>query len=1093
MRNLFSGLIRNSVFANILLSIILISGVIAGGRMVREVFPYFSLDMILVRVIWPGADPSEVEEGISRKIEESIQSVEGIRQYSSISAENYAVVQIEVAKGYDTRVVLDRIRSEVDAISTFPPDAEKPTTEELILRSEVCYVALYGDGMDEKLLKEWGETIKDEMQQLPGVSQVQLLGARDYEIGIELSEEKLREYGLSFAQVSDIVRASNLNLSGGTMRTEGEEIRLRTLGRKYTGAELAKIVLAAGPRGEVITLDRVATIKDEFTQDRIVSTFNGHPSINIAVLKTPDEDALKIAAQVKDYVAGRLQQLPEGISMSIWGDTSTLLSSRIDLLVRNGIMGLALVFFLLWLFLDIRLSFWAGMGMPICIAGTLAIMYLIGATLNMISLFGLIMVLGIIVDDAIVVGDAIYHARHRGHGPLKSAVIGTLEVGMPVLAAVTTTIMAFVPLLFIDGIFGKFIAILPVVVISSLVISTVECLFMLPAHLNHLPDPQRERKPTKNPLVWLARDTHHYMNYLLDGFIERYYHPFIRSALRWRYVAIAAGLAVCFATFGLMGGGFLKFYMFPRVDSDLVTAVIEFPNGTPLSITQDGVKRLEEALLRVAANTKTESGEPLIIHQFSLAGQTIDDDQPRTGNHLGAVRAEFIPTQRRGVLAADIMVAWEKEVGVIPGVEGLKFAGMQAGPPGAPIEIWVQGAERVSTEMLQEAADKVKEKLATYEGVYQIQHDLRPGKKEIQFTLKPEARALGVTVADLATQVNAGYFGEEAVRLQRGRDDVRVRVRYDDDARGSLAHLDSMRIRTRTGEEVPLHTVAAVDFAPGFADIRRTDGMRRAAVTAEIDDNTANPSEIFADLNTGFFEQLENDFPGVTVSQQGEIKKMNESLGPLMVTYPLALMGIFIIIATAFKSYLQPIIIMLAIPFGIVGALLSHFFLGWDLSIMSIFGIVALSGVVVNDSIVLVECVNDFLAEGHGFYESLRLGAARRFRAIILTTVTTVGGLMPLILEPDMQAQFLVPMAIALSGGVGFSTLLTLILVPCMMAALNDCRLIAHYLYTGQWVLPEILEPARYRRVDPDELEAHPELEPALVYGSPANQVEAEY
>ncbi|MBI1318391.1 MAG: AcrB/AcrD/AcrF family protein [Candidatus Hydrogenedens sp.] len=1091
MDKFFTGLIRNGVFANILLSIIFAGGAIAATSMVREVFPYFSLDMILVRVIWPGADPSEVEEGISRKIEEAIESVEGIKQYNSISSENYALVQIEVAKGHKTSDVLDRVRNEVDAISTFPQDAEKPTTEELILRSEVCYIALYGDGMSEKLLKEWGETLRDEIQQLPDVSQVQLLGAREYEIGIELSEERLREYGLSFEQVSNIVRASNLNLSGGTMRTQGEEIRLRTLGRKYTGAELAKIVVAAGPRGEIITLDRVANIKDEFTEDRIVSKFNGHPSINIAILKTPEEDALKIAAQVKDYVAVRSQQLPDGIELSIWGDTSKLLSARISLLVRNGVVGLVMVFVLLWLFLDIRLSFWAGMGMPISIAGALAIMYLIGATLNMISLFGLIMVLGIIVDDAIVVGDAIYHARHRGNGPLRAAVSGTLEVGMPVIAAVTTTIIAFVPLLYVDGIFGKFIAILPVVVISCLVISLVECLLLLPAHLNHLPDPKRERKQTKNPIVWLIRDTHHFMNRGLDGFVERYYHPFIRRVLKWRYAAIAVGLAVCLATFGLIGGGFLKFFMFPRVDSDLVTAVIEFPNGTPLSVTQDGVTRLEEALKRVAEKTQTVSGEPLIIHEFSLAGQTIDDDRPRTGNNLGAVRAEFLPTERRGVLATDIMVAWEKEVGIIPGVEGLSFSGIQAGPPGAPIEIWVQGADRVTTETLQKAADEVKDKLASYEGVYQIQHDLRPGKKEIQFKLKPEARTLGVTVADLATQVNAGYFGEEAVRLQRGRDDVRVRVRYDNDARSSIAELDKIRIRTRKGEEVPLRTIADITFAPGFADIKRTDGMRRASVTAEIDDNVANPSEIFADLNNGFFQKIENEYPGVTVAQQGEIKKMNESLGPLATTYPLALLGIFIIIATTFRSYLQPIIIMFAIPFGIVGALLSHFLLGWDLSIMSVFGIVALSGVVVNDSIVLIECVNDYLAEGRGFYESLRMGGARRFRAIILTTVTTVGGLVPLILEPDMQAQFLVPMAIALSGGVAFSTLLTLILVPCMMAVLNDCRLLAHWMRTGEWVLPELLEPARYRRVDPDQLEEHPELVPEL---HPANsKFEAQY
>ena len=1077
MEKFVTAIARNTVFANILLLMIFAGGFIGATNMVREVFPYFSLDMVLVNVVWPGADPSEVEEGINRKIEEAIQSVEGISQYNSISAENMAMVQVEVAKGFEPEQVLDRVRNEVDAISTFPEDAEKPTTEELILRSEVIYVALYGDGMDEKLLKEWGETIRDEIQALPDVSQVQLLGARDYEISIELSESRLREYGLSFTDVSQAVRASSLNLSGGTMRTEGEEIRLRTLGRKYTGEELSEVVVAAGPRGEVITLDRVATIRDDFTQDRIVSRFNGHPSINIAILKTPDEDALKIASQVKEYLGTRMQELPEGIELATWGDMSRILEDRLNLLIRNGLIGLVLVLLILWMFLDIRLSFWAGMGMPISVAGALAIMYIIGATLNMISLFSLIMVLGIIVDDAIIVGEAIYVARKNGHPPLKAAVVGVMEVGMPVLAAVTTTIIAFIPLMFVDGIFGKFISILPVVVVCCLLISLVECLVLLPAHLNHLPDPKAEKRPTRNPLKRLGAKLHGFTNGGLEWFVEHMYQPFIRHTLKWRYVALCVGLGVCFITFGLLGGGFLKFTMFPKVDSDLITATIEFPNGTPLEVTAVGVQRMEEALERLNARLETTTGEPMLLQKFSLTGQTIHDDQPKFGNHYGSVRAELLPTQDRGISSDFLMTEWEKEVGELPGIEGLSFMGLQAGPPGAPIEVWVQGSERVTTETLRLAADEVKEKLSHYEGVYQIQHDLRPGKKELQFELKPEAHTLGLTVADLAQQVYAGFFGEEAVRMQRGRDDVRVRVRYPEESRGQLSQLNEMRIRTRSGTEVPLQTIADIEFAPGFSDIKRTDGMRRASVTAEVAVNApVSPSEVFEDLNAGFFASLETKYPGISVAQQGEIKKMNESLGPLARAYPMAMLGIFILIATIFRSYVQPLVIMFAIPFGVVGAIMSHYVLGWDLSIMSVFGIVALSGVVVNDAIVLIECVNEYLAEGKGFYEALRLGGARRFRAIILTTVSTVGGLTPLILEPDMQAQFLVPMAISIAGGVSFSTVLTLILVPCMLAALNDLRLVVHWLRKGEWVAPELVEPARYRRFNPDELEEHPEI-----------------
>lgn len=1072
MRSIVDFLARSTVFANIVLLLIAAIGLIGAFNLKREVFPNFALDIISVRVVWPGSDPQEVEEGISRKIEEAIESVEGIRQYSSTSAEGYGSVIIEVAKGYAPKDVLDQVRNKVEAINTFPLDAEKPIVEEILLRSEVLNLALYGDGMSEKLLKEWGETLRDELQALPSVSQVQLFGAREYEISIELSEERLREYGFSFEQVSRAIAASNLNLSGGTMRTEGEEIRLRTVGRKYTGEQLSSIIIAAGPNGDMITLDRVADIKDDFTQDRIISRFNGKPSINISVLKTVEEDALAIGKEVKAHIATRTQQFPEGINIAVWNDLTQILEARLDLLYRNGLSGLVLVLVLLWLFLDIRLSFWVGLGIPVSIAGALGIMYVIGASINMISLFGFIMVLGILVDDAIVVGEAIYVARMRGTPPIKAAVDGVMEVGMPIFASVTTTIVAFAPLFFIDGIMGKFMSIMPVVVIACLVISLIECLVLFPAHMNHLPGPLQERAAPKNAFIAIARKIHHFFNGGLHFLAERIYSPIIGPLLNYRYATVAFSLAVCLVTYGYIAGGFIKFFTFPKIDSDVMTATLEFPEGTPIAVTEEAVLRAEQALLTLAERSKTESGDPLLRHSFSLTGQTIEDNLPRRGNHLGSVRAELLPTQLRGLSSELLMVDWEKEIGPIPGIEALKFAGIQAGPPGAPIEIWVQGGDNISTEVIRDAADELKEKLATYDGVYQIQHDFRPGKREVQFELKPEARALGITVADLARQVFAGYFGEEAVRVQRGRDDVRIRVRYPEEKRSRLSELETVRIRTPQGEEVPLMSVAKVEYVPGFSDIKRTDGMRRASVSAEVNPDKANPAEIFADLNAGFFQELERKHPGIRISQQGEIKKMNESFGPLMLTFPLALIAIYIIIATSFRSYLQPIVVMAAIPFGLMGAVIGHVVLGYDLSMMSIFGMVALAGVVVNDSIVLIECVNEFIADGHSVDDALRKAGARRFRPIFLTTVTTVGGLSPLILERDLQAQFLVPMAISLAAGVCAATILTLIVLPCLMAMLNDARRLARWIRTGTWPTPEEVEPARMRRFDPDSVEA---------------------
>ncbi len=1090
MRQLFGAFARNTVFANIVLVAIILAGGLAALKMVRETFPEFSLDMVTVTVSWPGADPQEVEEGICQRIEEAIEGIEGIKLYNATASENEGTVVIEVFENYDVADVKERVRNEVEAISTFPEDAEKPVIEELLLRDPVLHIALSGEGYSERQLKEWGERLKDELRALPEISQVQLFGGRDYEIAIEVSEERLRQYGLTFAEVARAVKTSSLNLSGGTMRAEGEEIRLRTMGRKYTGRELAGVVVRALPDGTLITLDRIADIRDGFTEDPIISRFNGRPTLTVSVLKTTEEDTLAIDRAVTAFVAKKQKALPPGASMTIWSRQSEVLQARIDLLLRNGFIGLLLVFALLWMFLYIRLSFWAGMGIPISIAGALALMWGMGATINMVSLFGLIMVLGIIVDDAIVVGEAIYVARKNGAPAMRAAVDGVYEVGLPIVGAVTTTIVAFLPLAFVGGIMGKFIAILPVVVIACLTVSLVECLILLPAHLNHLPNPNRKSNGS-GFLGVLGRRFHRVMNQGLEWFVEHLYVPFLEVTLHWRFVSLAIAIALLLASVGLAQSGILKFEILPHLDGDIMRATIEFPNGTPLAVTEEAIARIEQAVHRLAGKTHTLTGKPLVKNVYSLAGQTIADDRPKRGNHVGSVQVELLPTQDRGIYSDDLMRQWEEEIGEIPGVVSLSIEGQSAGPPGAPIEVWIQGPD---TGDIIRAADDLKEKLATYKGVYQIQHDFRAGKNEMKLRLKPEARTLGLTVADLATQIYAGYFGEEADRVQRGRDDVRVRVRYTAEERSRVADLDRIRIRTPQGREVPLLSVADMEFGPGYASINRTNGLRRVAVTAETGPD-ANASEIFADLDAptvslkdrmvalftgrplaqpeGFLQQLERKYDGVIVSLQGEKKKMRESMGSLRITYPLALLGIMVIVATIFRSYLQPLIIMLTVPFGIIGAVLGHLVLGYDLSIMSFFGMVALSGVVVNDAIVLIERINNNLAEGMSFHDALLLGGARRFRAIFLTTVTTCGGLTPLIMEKDMQAKFLIPMAISLAAGVAFATLLTLLLIPCLLYILNDLRRLMFRLRRGYWPTREEVEPAVDRNVDvlnlPDE------------------------
>lgn len=1057
MRSLLAAFAKNTVFANIVLVMIFIAGGLATKNMIRETFPEITLDMISIAVPYPGADPEEVEEGVCKKIEESIEGVEGIKLITGYCSENRGTIIIEVKEGYKIAKVLDSIKSRVDGISTFPAGTEKPVITDLTHRDPALLLYLSGD-MSEHRLKERAEKIKDEILQIDGITQVTISGVRDYEIHIEVSEKSLREYGLTLQAVENAVRKSSLNLAGGTIRTENEEIRIRTMGRKYTGQELSSIILRATPEGEVITLGRIAHIDDGFEDDPITASVNGKRAAFITISKTKEEDSLAISKAIHKFVKIKQAEFPAQIGFDILYDITDMLRARIDLLIKNGIIGLIIVFITLWLFLNARLAFWAGMGIPVSISGALAILWALGGTINMMSLFGLIMALGIVVDDAIVVGEAIFVHRKMGKSAINAAVDGVCEVGLPVFAAVATTVITFIPLLYIGGVMGKIVYVLPIVVIACLVASLVECIMLLPAHLSHLPGPD-SGEGKKNRLFQRLQKLQGLTSSGLEQFVSKVYIPFLGKILYWRYVAFCTAICILFLSIGFINGGILKFEVLPEIDGFIMNATVELPSGTPLEVTQKTVAHIEKALLRLAEKAKTVSGKSFLKDSITIAGQNLEM-YPTKGPHLGGVQAVITESEERGIHSKDLMIKWEKEVGLIPGIKSLVFIGLSAGPPGDPIEVWLQSKNM--DDILSGAKD-LKKRLGQFDGVYQIRSDFSMGKNEIRLKLKPEARALGITVSDLAKQVYTGYYGGEAVRIQRGKDDIRVKIRYTGDERSNVSNLNKVRIRTAQGHEVPLLSVAGITYESGFSKIMRTNGMRRVMVSAGVDSATANATEIIGQLSGKFFPELRKKYPGLKVSVQGEQKKFRESIESLYVGFPLAILGIFIIIATIFRSYAQPFVILFTVPFGAIGAIIGHLFMGINLSMMSIFGIVALTGVVVNDAIVLIERVNENLAEGLSFIDALLKGGARRFRAIFLTSISTIGGLTPLILETDLQAKFLIPMALSLAAGVAFATVLTLVLLPCLLMILNDLRLLLYRIKQGVWPERAMIEPARVR------------------------------
>jgi multidrug efflux pump subunit AcrB len=1034
----------NHVASNILMLFIMVAGALSLASVVVETFPEFDTDRITIRVPYRGASPAEAEEGVCVRVEEAIASIEGIKRIRSTAQENLGMVTVELEEDADDQEVLDDVKAAVDRIETFPLETEKPVVAELDNRRRVITIVLSGEA-SEKTLKALAERVRDELTAKDGISQVEISGVRNYEISIEVSEEALRRYGLSFQQVSNAVAMSSLDLPGGAVKTSGGEILLRTKGQMYRGSEFEDIVVVTRPDGTRVYLADVATVVDGFEDTSTATRFDGKRGVQIQVYRVGDEGALYIADTTKQYVHDLEAGLPAGITADTWDDDSVILRQRIGLLLRNARLGLMLVFLCLTLFLNLRLAFWTTMGIPISFLGGFWLVPYFDVTINMISLFAFIIVLGIVVDDAIVVGENIYEYLQRGMKPLDAAITGVREMAVPVTFAIITSVAAFAPLLFVAGNMGKVMRQIPIVVISVLLMSLVEALLILPAHLSG--EGWRSHRFIRPLIEFLERLQSRVQDWL-QKFIDGPYRKTLDFTLEWRYLTVAGAIVCLLLAVSLVGGGYLKFSFMPKVDADNMVAYLTMPQGTPAEQTAKVLERVESAALQVARDHDEgqPEGAPSVIQHMS----TTIGDQPRAGgggpmaerstagdsSHLGEVNIELLGSESRDISSAVLLSQWRDLVGEVPGAVSLTFQAnlFSAGDP-----VSVQLAHR-DFDTLLSAVERLKGIIAEYPGTKDVADSFLPGKKELKLTLTPEGRAVGLTLSDLARQVRAGFYGQEVQRVQRGRDDVRVMVRYPEAERRSMGDIERMRVRLPDGSEVPFSTVASIEEGRGYAVINRTDRRRVVTVTADVDEAQANANEINADLRTEVMPVLASEYPGLTYDFEGEQREQQDAMSSMGRNFLVAQIAIFAILAIPFRSYLQPLIIMSAIPFGLVGAVLGHLIMGLNLTLLSVMGMIALTGVVVNDSLILIDLINRLRADGKSVGEAIRDAGMRRFRPIMLTTATTFLGLSPMIFETSMQAKFLIPMAVSLGYGIVFATAITLILVPSLYQILEDVK-----------------------------------------------------
>ena len=1039
MRSIIQWFVDNPVAANLLMTVLVVGGLISLSNTRQEEFPAVDLEIVTVTVPFLGATPEEVEEGVCIRIEEALEGTEDVFRMTSTSSEGSCSVVIELESGSDTIRALNDVKSKVDSINTFPAQTERPIVSQVAVTSQVADIVISGQ-TDERTLKTLAQEMREEIAAIEGISQVTMEYVRPDELSIEVSENALRRYGLTLDAVADAVRRSSLDLPGGAIKTGGGEILVRTKGQYYVGQEFEDIVVVTRADGTALTLGEIGRVVDGFEEGDLRVRFNGQPAAMVRVYRIGNEDTIESSEKVRAYLEQTRALLPEGIELTIWRDSADELGARLDQLLTTALGGLALVLLALALPLRFRLAVWVAAGIPIALLGSVMTFGFFDVTLSSLTVMGFILVLGIVVDDAIVVGERIYAHERGAEDQRTAAVNGAHEVAVPVIFGVMTTVAAFMPIIFVPGRLGEFFGIVGVVVVICLAFSIIECMMILPSHLSHR---KRARDTIPGPLMhkWLG-----FQNGLasgLENFAEHSYGDRLRKVLPWRYSVLAGGVGILVVMTALALSGRVGFSFFPAIEGNQITASLTMPEGINVADTTRAAEQIERAAQQLIAELDAEYPENPGIVQFLLTsvGRSASSAGPQANvvapavSHRAEVALALLPTSERdGVTSTEIAQRWRELTGSVPDAVELSFSA-NAFTAGDPIAIQLRGR---NVDDLREAATLLRGELARFNGVTDITDSFRSGKQEAKLSLRPEARVLGLTLNDLARQARQAFYGEEAQRIQRGTEDVRVMVRYPEDERRSLGDLEDMRIRTATGVEVPFAAVANVEFGNGYSSIQRVDRQRVVTVTADVVRSVTSPERVLASLQTGALPEILSNYRGISYALSGEQEERNEAIGGLYSLVPMALLVIYAILAIPLKSYFQPIVIMSVIPFGTVGALLGHMIMGWTPGLPSILGMIALSGVVVNASLVMVHYINRQRRHGVDLYEAVARAGIVRFRPILLTSVTTFVGLLPLMLSNSPETAFIVPMAISLAWGVVFATAITLFLVPCLYLALED-------------------------------------------------------
>ena len=1038
--------VRNHVAANLMMFAIIGLGLYSGLNLRQQTTPDFDLNYVSVRVPYLGAAPEEVEEGVVIKIEEAIQDTKGIKKIKSTSSEGIGSVRAEVEIGADINEVLNEIKAKVDAISTFPELTEKPVVYKVEIPTGILFVSIYGD-LDEYQRKNIAEEMKDELLNFPEIKSINLLGDRNFEISIEVTENTLREYDLTMSEISAAIRASSIDLPGGRIRTDGGDILLRTKGQVYTGEEFGALVLRTYPDGSRLLLSDIANIDDGFVESRSWGRFNGQSTLDMEILAAQAENEIETADRVKEYISEKSSSLPEGINLEVWGDRSIYLQDRLDMMSKNMLQGAILVFIVLSLFLRLKVAIWAVIGIPIAFFGALWLMPVgpFPVTINMISLFGFIMVLGIVVDDAIIIGESIYtKIRADGHS-IENVIKGAQKVALPATFGVLTTIAAFAPMLFVTGFAGPFFKAMSVVVILCLFFSIIESKLILPAHLAYAKIDEINEEEIFSPysnIPWYKRPSrlfqraNRFVQNNLHSIIENKYAPLIEKAVRNRGLTIATFLSALIIIIGILNSGITKFVLFPEVPGDYVVVELTMIDGSSAESRDDVINRIEQAALDINDEwlEKYPNDLPPINKMGAYTGGMTELGTPVAGDNIGLLVAE-LPFENRKVSVLELENMWRDKVEDMPGVKKLTFDSGRNIGGGSSISFNILGED---IKQLEEASKQLERKLTEYEGVFDIRSSLNVGGEEIKLDIKPQAESLGLSMASVGRQVRQAFYGEEAQRIQRGKNEIKVMVRYPEEDRTSIGNLESMRIRNNNGDEIPFSSVATASFGKAYSSIIRENGIRVVTVSADADSSTVEPRRVISDITENFIPEMMDKFPQLEFDLEGSSSETVKLVQELTNASIAALFLIYILIAIPLKSYLQPIIIMSVIPFGLIGAVIGHIVLNEAISMFSLFGLVALAGVVVNDSIIMVDFINKARQEGMDIIQAVVNSGTQRFRAIILTSLTTAIGLMPIMTETSTQAQFVIPMAISIAFGIVFATVITLFLVPCLYVLQDD-------------------------------------------------------